>query len=134
MKAFGNGTFRRQWQRPGAWRLLLLAAFLPFILPLDSGGAHATGASTSAPSRYLSAGTDTWRRRSSGTDYDLYGIVCPTSRACLAVGDGGTILASADGGATWRSRSSGTDNNLISITCPTSRACLAVGDGGTILA
>ena len=43
------------------------------------------------------------------------------------MGDGGTILASTDGGATWRSRSSATGNPLRDVACPTSRVCIAVG-------
>jgi photosystem II stability/assembly factor-like uncharacterized protein len=73
---------------------------------------------------------------------DLYGITCPSSKACLAVGDGdnlsepgdgGTIVSSGDGGATWQNRPSGTGNQLYAVTCPSSRACLAVGANGTIL-
>jgi hypothetical protein len=76
MKAFGNGAFRRLWQQPGAWRLLLVAAFPPSLLPLGSSGGHATGAAASAARQYLSAGTATWTSRSFGT---------------------GTILTSVDG-------------------------------------
>ena len=75
-----------------------------------------------------------WISRASGTTQSLYGVACPTSSACLAVGYGGTILASTDGGVTWTGRSSGTGQWLVGITCLTSSTCLAVGYGGTILA
>jgi photosystem II stability/assembly factor-like uncharacterized protein len=63
----------------------------------------------------------------------LQGVSCLTGRTCLAVGDSGTLLSSADDGTTWIPLSSGTDNNLSAITCPTARTCLLAGSGGTIL-
>ena len=68
---------------------------------------------------------------------DLHAIACPSSSTCLAVGEGGTILASTDGGRTWYSVSnpvSGTNKWLYGIACPSRSACLAVGLAGTILA
>jgi photosystem II stability/assembly factor-like uncharacterized protein len=64
----------------------------------------------------------------------LADIVCPTGNTCVAVGDSGYIVASADGGTTWKVRPSGTSYNLTSITCPTAKVCLAVGWYGTITA
>ena len=90
-------------------------------------------------------GGASWTKRSSGTgSYTaLYGIACPTSRDCLAVGGGAiggaAILASTNGAASWIRRSSGTGSYtaLYGVACPTSRDCLAVGSqegAGAILA
>jgi photosystem II stability/assembly factor-like uncharacterized protein len=90
-------------------------------------------------------GGASWTSRSSGTGpyTALYGVACPTSRDCLAVGGGAigraAILASMNGGANWTRRSSGpgTYTALYGIACPTSKDCLAVGSqggAGTILA
>jgi len=48
MKHVGIGIFRRPWQLPSAWRLILLAAFLLCLLPVGSDGAHATATTSGA--------------------------------------------------------------------------------------
>ena len=63
-------------------------------------------------------------------DPSLDAIDCPTSRACLAVGEAGNIVASVNGGVTWQTRPSGTHNALKGIACPTSRDCVVVGGNG----
>jgi photosystem II stability/assembly factor-like uncharacterized protein len=65
---------------------------------------------------------------------DLSGISCPTTRFCRAVGGGGTVLVTRDGGHTWHREVSGTANYLSDIACPSTQRCFAVGSGGTILA
>ncbi len=64
----------------------------------------------------------------------LLGTSCPTTSACLAVGDWGLLVGSGDGGAHWSSKASGTDERLYSIGCASASTCVAVGDGGTIVA
>ena len=61
-------------------------------------------------------------------------ITCPTSNECLIVGEGGTILTSADRGSRWEAQSSGTGQWLDGIACLSSSTCLVVGEAGTILA
>jgi photosystem II stability/assembly factor-like uncharacterized protein len=61
----------------------------------------------------------------------LYGITCPTATNCLAVGDGGTIVATTDG--SWTALTSGTTKALRSISCINSTTCYAAGDTGTIV-
>ena len=135
MRDVDNGTLRRPWHRPSAWRVFLLAEFLPCLLALGSGNAQATSKAATAAGQSSSTAAPDWRRmyKHNLTHADLYGIACPTSRTCVVVGVWGTILTTSDDGATWRSRPSGIDNNLHAVTCLTSRACLAVGYG-TILA
>ena len=52
-----------------------------------------------------------------------------------AVGEGGTIVATADAGATWKPQASATTNRLHSVTFSADgQRGWAVGDGGTIVA
>jgi photosystem II stability/assembly factor-like uncharacterized protein len=51
----------------------------------------------------------------------------------VAVGLGGTILRSTDGGGTWSSQPSATPNYLGGVACLSPSPCLAVGGIGTIL-
>ena len=78
-------------------------------------------------------GGTSWSSRQSGTSAILYGIACPSSATCAAVGDEGTILASTDGGSTWRGVPSGAFSPLNAIACPTSRSCVVVGAYGSIV-
>ena len=50
-----------------------------------------------------------------------------------AVGEGGTVIATKDGGATWNEQASGTTSDLTSVTMGSDRAGWAVGDGGAIV-
>jgi photosystem II stability/assembly factor-like uncharacterized protein len=90
-----------------------------------------------APSRELAAGeiaisTDggaTWRSRTIANV--LYGVSCPAARTCVAVGAGGTILRTSDGGRSWPRvptplRQGQADLNAV--TCE-SGVCRAVGGG-----
>jgi len=135
MRNFGSGTVLRYRLGPGTWRILLLAALL-CLLPLGAGSAHAAGNAASPARQAGSAAAHDWRSiyKHNITHADLYGIACPTSRTCVVVGTGGTILTTSDGGATWRSRTSGTTNDLWGIACPSASNWLAVGQRGTILA
>ena len=51
----------------------------------------------------------------------------------VAVGDGGTILRTTDGGVTWNTQVSPTTANLHAIAFSGARTGAAVGAGGTIL-
>jgi photosystem II stability/assembly factor-like uncharacterized protein len=50
-----------------------------------------------------------------------------------AVGDGGTILHTSDGGTTWTAQTSGTTNLLSLVEFTDANTGWAVGVGGTIL-
>ena len=60
----------------------------------------------------------------------LLGITCPSSTFCIATGQNGTILTSANAGLTWTNRPSGSHYNLHASTCPTSGDCIVVGSLG----
>ena len=51
-----------------------------------------------------------------------------------AVGDDGTILATADGGASWQPQTSNTTEHLLSVGFVDAQRGWAVGENGTILA
>jgi len=77
------------------------------------------------------------RSRVGGRGAALDAIACVGAGACYAVGDGGTIVATADGGRTWRGLPNPavkTNDGLRGISCPAPSACYAVGGLGTILA
>ncbi|MBV8302160.1 MAG: hypothetical protein JOY68_09595, partial [Candidatus Dormibacteraeota bacterium] len=68
---------------------------------------------------------------------DLDALACqpgPSLGACVAVGDAGTILTTANGGAAWTPVVSGVPaETLDAVACPDASFCVAVGDGGTIV-
>jgi photosystem II stability/assembly factor-like uncharacterized protein len=74
----------------GLSRLRLLSVLLPLVLvapPLGGSLSHRPAASS----------------LTSGTTNTLNAMACPRPSTCVAVGEGGTILRSTDGGRTWRS-------------------------------
>jgi RHS repeat-associated protein len=75
-----------------------------------------------------------WVTQTSGITTNLKGVACPSTTTCIAVGDGGVILGSSDGGVTWAAQSSGTTKNLTAISCPSLTTCFVSGYSGTILA
>jgi len=79
----------------------------------------------------------TWTARTSGTTNALRSATGAATPAGVvtdlwAVGDGGTILHSADG-VTWLAQASGTTNDLTSVSAVAANDVYAVGDKGTIL-
>lgn len=72
----------------------------------------------------------TWTAQNSGTATNFYGVGAKAS-SFAAVGAGGAIYTSADGGATWTSRTSGTSSLLLNFASG-SGMWVAVGDAGTI--
>ncbi|MBW2999206.1 hypothetical protein KY339_00915, partial [Candidatus Woesearchaeota archaeon] len=85
-----------------------------------------------APTGCEYGGCGPWLQMDSGTTADLYGVDTQSTRA-YAVGAGGTILYTGDGGETWSSQTSGTSADLYDVyESPMGQAC-AVGASGTIL-
>jgi photosystem II stability/assembly factor-like uncharacterized protein len=80
------------------------------------------------------AHASTWYSQSRGTGQSLLGVACPSTRICYAVGDGGTIVVTRNGGYTWSRLISPTGQSLNGVACAGTRICYAVGDGGTIVA
>ena len=78
-------------------------------------------------------GQATWTAQSSGTSNTLLGVSFTDANTGTAVGDGGTILRTTDGGATWTRQSSGTTNSLRGVSFTDANTGTVVGEGGTIL-
>ena len=73
-----------------------------------------------------------WSGQASGAGVPLRAVHFLDAQLGWAVGDGGTILHTSDGGATWTAQTSGMAGVLYGIHSELSRAW-AVGDAGTIL-
>jgi photosystem II stability/assembly factor-like uncharacterized protein len=74
-----------------------------------------------------------WVTQKSGTTQTLRGVAFATSNLGCAVGSGGTILRTTNGGATWSAVKSGTTQTLYGVAFATATNGWAVGGGGTIL-
>ncbi len=77
------------------------------------------------------ADADAWTSRTSPTTAML-SAVAHGGGAFVAVGAGGVIVSSENGGATWSTRTSNTVYDLLSVAYGSSRF-VAVGYGGTVL-
>jgi photosystem II stability/assembly factor-like uncharacterized protein len=78
----------------------------------------------------------TWRTETSGTEQRLYDVACLSPLRCMAVGDAGTIVATADGGTTWRAQVNplqGSSNALYAIACVAPSSCYVIARPDTIL-
>ncbi|MFN8178200.1 MAG: hypothetical protein U0167_09735 [bacterium] len=80
---------------------------------------------------YWGDGYTQWGLQASGTTAALHCGV--DGSPAMVVGDGGTMVSSADGGVHWTPVTSGTSANLYSVIHATSSLWFAVGSGGTIL-
>ncbi len=69
----------------------------------------------------------------SGTTRDLKGVFFTDANNGVAVGEGGTILRTTNGGTTWTTQRSGTVNHLCSVFFTDANTGFAVGEAGTIL-
>lgn len=69
----------------------------------------------------------------SSTSANLSAISFVDEEHGIAVGDGGTVLGTSDGGQTWAQQDAGTSRNLAGVVLGDSARAWAVGDGGTIL-
>jgi len=78
--------------------------------------------------------TTGWTTQTSGTTQDLKGVCCLDAAHGWAVGAGGVILASADGGATWAPMASGTTRTLWVTKFIDARRGWVAGDAGTVVA
>lgn len=74
-----------------------------------------------------------WAVKASGTTNILNGVSFATAATGAAVGNGGTIRRTTDGGLTWENRPSGTANNLLGVSFGDASTGTATGGGGTIL-
>jgi photosystem II stability/assembly factor-like uncharacterized protein len=83
-------------------------------------------------SRPASAGGWSWRNPSP-TGVPLQAVTLIDSNTAFAVGLGGTILRTTDGGLTWTELSSGTVANLYAVAFTDAHTGTVVGSSGTIL-
>jgi photosystem II stability/assembly factor-like uncharacterized protein len=98
----------------------------------QSGSATTKRPSALAPSVGPSVG-GTWSWQNPLPDGNfLNGVSCPTASSCIAVGGGGLILATTNGGSTWTQQSSGVTDSINGVSCPTASICYAAGDFGEI--
>jgi len=74
-----------------------------------------------------------WVSQSSGTTNNLRSVSFVDNLNGWAVGDGGVILHTSNGGVNWSTQISSTANNLRSVSFADSLHGWAVGDSGTIL-
>jgi photosystem II stability/assembly factor-like uncharacterized protein/lipoprotein-anchoring transpeptidase ErfK/SrfK len=75
-----------------------------------------------------------WKAAAGGTTGNLAGVAAPTAGLRWAVGAGGVIVASTDGGATWAAQASGVTQDLKAVAFADATHGWAVGSGGVILA
>jgi photosystem II stability/assembly factor-like uncharacterized protein len=71
--------------------------------------------------------------QNSGTENRLLGVSFVDANHGTAVGVGGTIVRTTDGGATWVTQTSGTTNNLRGVSFTDANNGTVVGEHGTIL-
>lgn len=96
------------------------AALIALLLPL------------AVPTAALAADAP-WAPQISGTTQPLYGVSFANETAGCAVGGGGTVLRTTDGGLTWKAQASGTAQTLKAVVFVGATAGWAVGGGGTIV-
>ena len=95
---------------------LLVALCLTVVLPIGAASA---------------ATFNTWTRQTSGTTQALYGVAF-VAKSGWAVGGGGTIRHTTNGGTTWTAQTSGTTQALYGVAFADASNGWAVGAGGTI--
>jgi photosystem II stability/assembly factor-like uncharacterized protein len=95
-----------------------------------AAGCGAGGGAGSAPP------PGSWRVEASGTEQRLDAVACLTAAHCLAVGEGGTVVATTDGGKTWRPDANplqGSGASLYRIACAAPASCYVIARPATIL-
>jgi photosystem II stability/assembly factor-like uncharacterized protein len=74
-----------------------------------------------------------WVPQNSGTTNNLNSVYFTDANTGYAVGDSGTIIKTADGGASWTEQISPTDSVLVSVCFPDANIGYVVGLGGNII-
>lgn len=74
-----------------------------------------------------------WVAQNSGVTANLNDVYCISPEVVVVVGDAGTILKTADGGANWITKNSGTTQKLQKVQFVDANTGFAVGWNGTLL-
>ena len=74
-----------------------------------------------------------WNPAPSSVTADLYGVALVDASVGWAVGQGGTLLRTADGGQSWSVQPAGVSVRLESICFASAAEGWAVGQGGTVI-
>src|SRR5919201_6658270 len=92
---------------------LLVAVVVSLSVPLGRNNAQLPAIAHAAPLVNTPTPTAT-------PNTALNGAACPSTDTCYAVGDGGTLLVSTDGGQHWTDESQNipVQNGLHGIACP----------------
>src|SRR5438552_3921207 len=109
---------------------------VPRTLHAVSFAAAAVGFAVGADGTILAATGAAWSSQESTTTRHLRGVCAVAAGANtigLAVGDGGIILHTSNGGATWAAQDSPASATLHGVSTLDGKRAIAVGDGGTIL-
>jgi hypothetical protein len=97
--------------------------------------ATSTGAATQRGAA-ASAATGAWSVQSSGTRQPLFAVSCFNALRCKAVGAGGTIEYTKNGGATWHPQANplaGSSTVLYRIACVAPSTCYVIGRPNIVL-
>ena len=105
---------------------------LPFILAVL---VTSCACALTAPlaSALLSPGDAQWTTQTTGTSQNLWGVQFVDDHSGWAVGSGGTIVHTADGGTTWSEQPSGVHVPLYAVCFVDALNGWVVGGGNTIL-
>ncbi|HUA70448.1 MAG TPA: hypothetical protein VMA96_05190 [Solirubrobacteraceae bacterium] len=60
----------------------------------------------------------------------VYGLACPVTSFCIAVGERGDVETSTNGGVSWSAPVDIAADNLNSVSCPSASFCVAIDAGG----
>ena len=74
-----------------------------------------------------------WEDQDSGVDVTLRGVVFIDVNQGFAVGDGGTLIRTTNGGSAWTAVSTGMTEDLMDISAATPSNLVAVGSNGTVV-
>ncbi|MBI3765609.1 MAG: fibronectin type III domain-containing protein, partial [Ignavibacteriales bacterium] len=141
--AISGFKVERQIESSGTWELLSRVTrnpqFVDANLSCNTKYSYRVVAyssqGTSDYSNVASATTapDSWEFQSSGSIAILYGVAFTDSSYGTAVGSGGIILRTTNGGSNWTQQSSPATENLYGVSFSSRNVGTAVGKGGVIL-
>lgn len=89
--------------------------------------------SSIGPGPSVASAQNKWTAQNSGTGADLVSVDFVDVHRGWAVGEGGVILATSDGGAHWLFENSGTIDNLFSVSFVDVQHGWGVGDCGVLM-